>query len=67
VTDEAQWTLPAAHSEQSDDALFDRLASICRRIAEGYYNSDEVLSAVARRISENGVLDRRGGVIPDAR
>lgn len=36
----------------------ERLAEIRRRIADGVYDTDEVLGAVARRILQSGDLDR---------
>ena len=43
-------------SAASADLMFDRMAEICARIADGQYNSDEILDAVARRIVESGAL-----------
>ncbi len=40
----------------ADRALFDRLAAICEKIANGYYNGPDVLNTVARRIVASGEL-----------
>ena len=45
-------------SQRGGQAPYSQLAEICKRIAEGYYNSPEVLDKVARRIIESGFLER---------
>ena len=47
---------PCAAGQPGFAASCERMSKICQRIAEGYYNSPEVLDAVARRIVCSGAL-----------
>jgi hypothetical protein len=55
----AQYTrddFPCGADRPGFAASCERMSKICQRIAEGYYNSPEVLDAVARRIVCSGAL-----------